>query len=172
MISYYTGIGSRKTPIVIQEEMTRIASVLNTKRHVLRSGHADGADKAFESGAGDLADIFLPWRGFNGSSSPLFKIAPEAFEMARKYHPRYDYLSKDVQKLMARNCYQILGADLATPSNFVICWTPDGCSSKRERTVDTGGTGQVIAIASDHGIPVYNLKRLDHYNLVIDLAMR
>ncbi len=57
---------------------------------------------------------------------------------------------------MARNCYQVLGEDLSTPVDFVVCWTPDGAESETSRK--TGGTGQAIRIAADLGIRVYNLK--------------
>lgn len=37
-IKYYTGIGSRKTPIEILDFMTEIAIYLNKKKYILRSG--------------------------------------------------------------------------------------------------------------------------------------
>jgi hypothetical protein len=43
----------------------------------------------------------------------------------------------------------VLGADLASPSRFVIAWTEDGEA--------VGGTGQAIRIARAHDIPVLNL---------------
>ena len=49
---YYAGIGSRKTPKDICELMTRVARYLYFKGYTLRSGAADGADTAFEIGAG------------------------------------------------------------------------------------------------------------------------
>lgn len=51
-------------------------------------------------------------------------------------------------KLQARNSYQILGLDLNTPSNFVICWTKNGKGS--------GGTGQAIRIARAYNIPIFD----------------
>ena len=58
---------------------------------------------------------------------------------------------------MIRNVYQVLGKDLNTPSEFVICWTPDGAETANERSIKTGGTGFAIALADSLGIPVYNL---------------
>lgn len=64
---------------------------------------------------------------------------------------------------MARNAMQILGPDLNEPCQFIICWTPDGCSNAQERTNLTGGTGQAIVHASALGIPVFNLAKIEHY---------
>lgn len=43
------------------------------------------------------------------------------------------------------------------PAAFVVCWTPDACETEAARGRDTGGTGQAIALADRHGIPVFNL---------------
>lgn len=156
-MKYYTGIGSRETPLNILNMMTNIAMLLVKHGFILRSGGADGADSAFENGATN-SEIYLPWKGFNGNISPLYNISESAMKMAREYHPSWNSLSTAAKKLMARNCMQILGSDLNTPSQFVICWTKDGCENKATRKSSTGGTGQAIAIASDYGIPVYNLR--------------
>ena len=58
-------------------------------------------------------------------------------------------MSDYVTKLMARNCYQVLGEDLKSPVDMIICWTPDGKAA--------GGTGQALRIANDNDIPVFNL---------------
>lgn len=50
---------------------------------------------------------------------------------------------------MLRNTYQVLGPDLKTHSEFVLCWTPSGRGE--------GGTGQAIRIARAYHIPVYDL---------------
>ena len=80
----------------------------------------------------------------------------EAEYMAATLHPAWSRLSQGARKLMARNCFQILGADLNTPINVVLCWTPDGCESHKTRSQTTGGTGQAISLASIKGIPVIN----------------
>ncbi len=143
---YYTGIGSRKTPHDVCEGMRRIAEYLDTAGFVLRSGGADGADSAFESGA-EHAHIFLPWKGFNGNKSDLYPPTPAAFEMAAKFHPAWDKCTRGARALHARNCYQMLGQCLCEPSKFVVCWH-DG----------SGGTLQAIRIANAHDIQVFNLK--------------
>ena len=69
-------------------------------------------------------------------------------EIAKEFHPAWDKLSPAAKKLQARNCYQVLGYDLETPSQFVVCWTPRGSGS--------GGTGQAIRIAKSHNIPIFD----------------
>lgn len=149
---YYAGIGSRETPPKILAEMTKIAIELEKRGWVLRSGGAAGADSAFESGVSSprMKEIYLPWPGFNGNSSPLHSTPAWAEEIAAEFHPRYHSLSQGAQKLMARNSKQIFGNDsLAHRTKVVICWTPGGAT--------TGGTGQAIRIATHYGIPIINM---------------
>jgi len=154
----YTGIGSRETPTELKNDIKTIVEHLNKKGYTLRSGGAPGADSFFEEHA-DKKEIYLPWRGFNGNSSLLFNPTPEAFEMAQKYHPNWGRLSYGAKKLMARNCHQVLGLDLKSPTDFIVCWTKDGKA--------TGGTGQALRMAEDLKIPVYNLYNKDILDKII-----
>lgn len=154
----YAGIGSRQTPPDICLFMTDIARFLEHKGYVLRSGGASGADCAFESGVTDPAnkEIFLPWRGFNMHPSKLCGVTSEALEMAAKFHPAWDECSTGARELHGRNCYQVMGRDLASPSKFVVCWTKGGKL--------VGGTSQAMRIARAMNIPIINLgypKNLD-----------
>jgi len=168
--AYYTGIGSRDTPGNLKNfvELTPLSILrrwgyfLAKVNLTLRSGGADGADLAFETGC-DLAEgdkeIYLPWKGFNNSDSQKFYIPPEAFEIAGDiYGATWRYQKQAVKKLMARNMMQVMGIGLDEPSLFVLCWTPDGCATKEARTKKTGGTGQAIAYADEMGIPVFNIQ--------------
>lgn len=131
--------------------MTRVASFLCGKGYILRSGGAPGADQAFEAGVIDpeRKEIYLPWRGFERNCSLRYRVSDEAISMAEGYHPAWEKLSLNGRLMMGRNMYQVLGEDLGTPSEFVVCWTSDGYA--------TGGTGQAIRVAHDKGIPVFNL---------------
>lgn len=166
---YYAGIGSRNTPKHIMEEMAKIATKLEKKGYTLRSGGAGGADLAFESGVEKLKEIYLPWRGFNNSNSNFYNISKEALDTVEKYHPNETYMKRSVKNLMARNAYQVLGEDLNTPVDFVICWTPDGAESDKERNQKTGGTGQAISIADDNNIRVYNIENESSYEELIKM---
>lgn len=147
---YYTGIGSRKTPANILNLFTKISSHLEYKGFILRSGGALGADLAFENGVKNIQnkDIYLPWKLFNNNSSTLYKITNDALLLTSKFHPKFKELSAPIKKLHARNCYQILGPNLNEPSEFVLCWTPEGKM--------IGGTSQAIRIALHYQIPVFN----------------
>jgi hypothetical protein len=161
---YYTGIGSRTTPEDIITEMADLASFFAARKFTLRSGGADGADLAFELGcnyAKGAKEIYLPWKRFNNSNSELHHIPDQAFVIAAAYHPAWTRLKEPSKKLMARNVQQVLGKNLDTPSSFVVCWTPDGCTSHETRSQKTGGTGQAISIASKSKILIFNLQHKD-----------
>ena len=157
MLRFYTGIGARTTAPEVLAVMTRAAFALLKRGYVLRSGHATGADSAFERGAGHAAQIFLPVPGWRGSASTSHvgtlgaELWDRAREIAAAHHPAFAGLSRFVQDLHTRNVFQVLGPTLDNPSEFVLCWTADGEAS--------GGTGQALRIAATHGVPVYNLQR-------------
>jgi len=161
-MKYYTGIGSQQIPPDINEMMYMLGAILAKYEYVLRSGAAKGSDAAFEVGcdsAGGEKEIYLPWKNFNNHPSPLHHISPEAYEAAKQiFGSGLKYTKPYTKKFMSRNMYQVTGETLDVPSEFVVCWTPDGCFNKDGRSKKTGGTGQAIAYASSLGIPVFNLK--------------
>jgi hypothetical protein len=60
---------------------------------------------------------------------------------------------------MPCNMHQCLGHTLDDPSEFALCWTADGAQSEADVNSKTGGTGTAIRLASQRGIPVFNLAR-------------
>jgi len=148
-IKYYAGIGSRETPPDVLRQMTKIANRLHELNYWLRSGGANGADLAFEDGAQNKKEIYLPWKGFNKSNSEFFEVSKEALELSSQFHPYWHNLKEYARLLHGRNAYQVLGKDLKTPSDFIICWTKGG--------KEIGGTAQAIRIAKYFKIKVYNL---------------
>lgn len=167
----YAGVGSRTTPVLVLRKMTRIAERLEQLGFTLRSGGAPGADLAFAAGAVARARIFLPCPSFfvhknSAIPSPGAMVivherpTSEAFRIAEQMHPNWKRLSDTVRALMARDSHQILGADLRSPCDFVVCWTPDGAQTEAQRGRHTGGTGQAIALADRWGVPVFNLHNL------------
>ena len=158
----YAGIGSRRTPAPILGLCTELASRLAERGYLLRSGHAPGADQAFERGADLQAEVYLPWPKFEegvGCAAGYLQRGPSpgAVTMAAAHHPAWERLGRGARSLHARNCHQILGRDLNDPAAFVVCWTPDGATT--DPGPSTGGTGQALRIAAAHGIPVFNLAR-------------
>lgn len=142
---YYTGIGSRETPTFALEAFKQIGEELAKLGVILRSGGASGADSAFEEGCDRVngeKEIFIPWEGFNDrvpNNIDCFCLdSILAKEIAKKFHPSYDYLKPGAKRLMSRNSYQVLGKDLRTPSDFIVCYTDKGLMK--------GGTSQALRI--------------------------
>lgn len=168
---YYAGIGSRTTPDDVQAIMQNIGHQLADK-WTLRSGFADGADKAFAYGADEgngLMENFLPWAAFNGAprNDDRF-IVPKPTEamsnIAAHAHSAWDKCSSAAKLMHTRNVCQVLGHDLKTHSNMVICWTPNGSGS--------GGTGQAIRIARTYGIPVFDLALEASHQALVDFVFK
>lgn len=140
MNKYYAGIGSRETPVDVLEYMRDTAMRLHAAGYILRSGGAEGADTAFESGSGGSREIF---RSRN--------CTPEAEVMAASYHPNWPACRMGARMLHGRNCMIVLGKDVLepVPVDFIICWT--------QRGAVVGGTGQALRMANALDIEVFNL---------------
>ena len=151
---FYTGVGSRKTPPDVLALMSRIARKAAQSGYVLRSGGADGADKAFESGC-DM--VRGPKEIYYAKQATV-----EAMAIAAKFHPAWHACTEYARKLHGRNAFQVLGITLDKPSDRFICWTPDGCVTHAQRSRATGGTGTAISIADAYGIAVCNLAIATH----------
>ncbi len=175
---FFTGIGSRETPEDIGNILSTFCEIMTRGGYVLRSGGAPGADLYCEKGVvntlikndKDFKEIYIPWKGFNGSDSMLYtqEDSEEVIQISRENHPAYEYLKPPVKKLMNRNVYQVLGYNLDRPSEFVICYTSDGCKYHKDRTNKTGGTGLAISVASKNNIPIINLGNDDDLKMVKD----
>lgn len=102
------------------------------------------------------------------------------FEMVKLFHPAPQHLKKDGYpiKLLARNIFQLFGSRFVLDNNysfltkisdFVICFTPDGCINHKTRGYSTGGTGQLISYADFFGVPVYNLS---NYEQMVNMNLK
>lgn len=164
----YAGVGARSTPAAIVKSMELIGAQLSD-RWLLRSGFSGNADLAFGRGAqsaGGSFEMYLPWEGFNSApindirfivpnwTHELLDIASEAYnldpEVIAGYKVDWRRLKDTTKCLMARNVCQVLGKDLRSPANMLVCWTKNGAA--------VGGTGQAIRIARRFDIPVFNLR--------------
>lgn len=153
----YAGIGSRKTPNNTLAVMSYISKRLEHQLFILYSGGAkEGADAAFLAKV-QFYKVFMPAKLFNYKTanrtdfidcSDLYNW-DEALQTVDKYHPAPHNLTPFARKLHARNAYCVLGEDLKSPVDFVLCWTPNA--------KDVGGTSQGIRIARDYNIPIFNL---------------
>jgi hypothetical protein len=149
--------------------METLAEKLAGESWVLRTGLSPGADQAFYRGAllrGAEIELYLPWPGFQADARPeierasvreLAEPSAAASELARRFHPHWDTLAPPERQLLARDAHEVLGADLHSPAELVVCWTADG--SRDGRGLCDDGTGQALRIAHHHRIPVLNLAR-------------
>ena len=76
-------------------------------------------------------------------------LIAETERIASEVHPAWDRCNEWARGMHSRNCHQILGYDLQSPVDAVICWTPNGNIQ--------GGTRTALMIALKYNIPVFNL---------------
>jgi hypothetical protein len=175
---YFTGIGARATPRKDLQTLRKISRFLVLKRDFrLRSGHAAGADRACENGAGGFADIYLPWKTYgqyryqDDAGMKVFgKPLVVKIENAEKWPEHFDLisaafsqikggsfrdLSRGVAALLFRNSFQVVGhvrskktkEEILRPSKLVVCYHEG-----------TGGTLYAVHIAESLQIPVVNVR--------------
>ena len=137
-LKIYAGIGARETPPDILLLMQQLAEKLYSDGYSLRSGGAKGADTAFYNGSHDKHEIFL-----------ANQATKESKYLASEFHNNWTNLTDYAQNLHGRNALIILGKDLKTPVDFVVCYTKNG--------LDIGGTGLAMRIAQSNGIKIINL---------------
>lgn len=165
---FYTGVGSRETPEDCLTLIQFLAVRLASEGWVLRSGHCVGADRAFESGAGGEAEIYLPWRGYgvrpyrDDPGRPVsgkvmhtcdYDIIACYDELVR-LGVRYDCeVSRACKLLHGRNYCQVMGecGGEGPVSEFLVCWAREAGGEVQ------GGTATAVNLARLKGVPVWNL---------------
>lgn len=173
-MKYYTGVGGRNTPPEMCRLLTSLAKKLEKDGYILRSGGADGADKAFEAGAVHK-EIYLPWEGFNGYSEGQgivcdYRLPSYELAVTKMHYVRGNYhipgIRNATDKLHARNVYQVLGRELDKPSKFLVCWR------ETDKNGDAiGGTRTAWLLAKQQGIPCFNLFIEDHMRRIFKYLM-
>jgi len=160
-IKYYTGVGSRKTPVEICNIMTEIGYKLEQKKFKLRSGRAVRADQAFEKKV-RYKDIYTienfdySRKNYNFCKNEILSVLDPGIDFDTFY-------SKYSQTLILRDVNQVVGVyPNLVHSKFLICWT------KHENYYDKGlgGTRFAVRIALKYNIPVFNLVNKDHLNRI------
>ena len=136
---FYAGIGARITPTEVCDKFTLLAIRLEGMGYTLRSGGAEGADRAFERGVPNSRVIYRPYHA-----------TPDAINLASEYHPAWHRCNDYVKSLHGRNMMIILGDDLMSPAKFVVCWTKSGKPQ--------GGTAMGMAVAQANNIPIFNVQ--------------
>lgn len=156
---FYTGGGSSKAPPDIYALLMLAAQHLAALGMILRTGANKGAEEAFVRGAGVQAEIFVSHTGAGGHRSGIVvtdtATIRQAAQIAASVHPEWRNYNDFARKAHTRSIYQVLGADLQTPSAYIICWAPADGDGQVEGTVRT-----VLAVAKLCRIPIYNLAEL------------
>lgn len=183
-MKWYTGVGSRETPVNILELMEEVGYKLASQGWTLRSGGALGADRAFEEGmfrcvgvdgpyGWTPAEIYLPWSGYEdhykGTHGGLnilpsdIKLDDEriAEGMAMAIHPAWEACKQGARKMHTRNVFQVLGKTLDQPSKMLIAWTKLDSKGKPK-----GGTATAINLAIENGVKVFNLNKAEDYERI------
>lgn len=177
----YAGIGSRKAYPRMMDLANEIADYLADNGYTLRHGNALGMDKAFAGKSQprekNEEGVVTRWMNYNFYTQDwqeeVYTASDADYEtlaIARELHPTPASLSPYALNLMARNANQILGKNLDTLVDFVVCWTPDGCESHETRSAKTGGTGQAISIASLLGVPIINLANDNYTERIVEIV--
>ena len=151
MNKYYSGIGSRSCPDSLRPLINKIAIRLEELGYILRSGGAKGADTFFEEKV-VRKEIYLPKIDYSKPKlvqMNWYEPTIEAFVLAKEIHPNWSACNEYARQCHARNCHQVLGQHLESPSDFVVCYTVDGKAS--------GGSATAINLALKNEIPVFNL---------------
>ncbi len=160
MIKYYTGIGSRQVPKAIYNKIMSIAGILSVKGWSLRSGGAKGCDTAFEIGSILVSKInndeVYKRHDATPQSKELLKLVIDSLNKEQQTNIIYENISSYVQNLLARSMLQVLGRNLDNPSEFVICYTPNG--------EKVGGTRYAIQLAEMKNIPIINIGSSTYIN--------
>ena len=134
----YAGIGNRVLPEETRFELRMIAYSMSRLGWSLRTGGAEGADRAFMDGHGAArVEVFGPEDATDA-----------AMAMAATYHPAWWACDDHARRLLGRNAQIILGRNLDDPVAAVLAYAADKTR---------GGTALGMRIARAHGIPAVNL---------------
>ena len=90
-------------------------------------------------------------------------LIKESEDIAKSVMDEYHWIrcNEWSRGMHSRNCHQILGYDLKSPVDCVICWTPNGRIQ--------GGTATAIKVANKYNVPVFNLGAESKDKVVSDI---
>jgi len=155
-MKYYTGIGSRELSDEQKTFIYWLACEMHDLGYTLRSGDADGADTAFQSGAGKLFETWIPWTSFAKGPSRELQTQKEFLE-AEEYLlesdiiPWFKAMGPASQAFHGRNYRQVFGRNKILPEVCFYC-APDDLNG-----VPVGGTRTAVLVSRNEGIPTINV---------------
>lgn len=150
-------IGSRQTPGQHLQMMEALGQLIAKDGHRVVSGNCKGADQAFQRGANKIEPkkvlVYLPWKSYEidalvvGNEVEL-DVSDGAIELAREYHPFYQYLKRPVKMFMNRNAAIVMNSD------YVFAYL-------NHEAKGHGGTGHGWRVAGGLNIPRKDLSQID-----------
>lgn len=169
----FTVIGSRGTRKPLINLMRGVAYNALSIGHSGRSGCAPGGDQALNRAIIDLlelgygpteiqAEIYIPWRTFQNVhmdrhlSRYTTTLSPDLYESARRtlietgVCKNIDRLDAPVQKLFARNVYQIVGLD-GVLTDYIMH------TGRMENDRVVGGTSIATQLGQYFEVPLFNM---------------
>lgn len=169
MYRAYAGIGDGKTPDDVLEQFSSIAARLSELGYSTRVTGEKPVSNYFEKNSLEK-ELYLPWSPFEVEGEKLeskfSKVTTQAIEIMGEHYQAFkgkewDELKPGVKKIISRNVHLLLGPELKTPVDFLICWTPCGAEKRKDISARTWFSGPVISLAHAKRIPVFNLKNPD-----------
>ena len=162
MTKIFAGIGSRELPEEIYNRLDFLLIEICGLGYDLYSGGAIGFDRKcedfYKGCLNRQSTIFTPnktVREYIAGHEKIRKVFNvtniwyKALDIASKHHPAWHKITKKhIRNLHARNTLIILGEDLNSPVDFVLCWNKDR---------NSGGTSQGIRVAEAYDIPVFHM---------------
>lgn len=178
--NYYTGTGSRETPLDIQELMTEVSLHMNGHGYTLRTSDGSAAERAFEFGAGNSKVVYVSHHSINqtrGCSCANTIILAKAAEVWRERDKRgwinddesiryssWRDLPPSIKGSLAKRTGMVLGIHADRPSDVLICWTP--------KAEVCGYMAHAMSVALLNNVPVFNLADRETEELIRDMLRR
>jgi hypothetical protein len=149
--------GSRETPDKVLCLMERLGKAMVSLGGQLASGHANGADLAFERGACAVKPesflVCLPWRSYN-KGTPInprcgievlsdmdHRSRQNMLAIAKEHHPNWEKLSNGVRLLHGRNIL------IGRHASMGFCYL-------NRQKAGFGGSGQCYRFLNSRNVPV------------------
>lgn len=155
----YAGIGPRKTPPHVLNQMAQIGKILADSGFILSTGAGEGADEAWEEFVKpNQSRIFLAKPKKYRRYAIVPTVTQEQWDFCNKHFKLHrnnlDLSTQNeyIQMLFCRNLNILLGEDLQVPVDFVAYWY-----DKDYPTGWAGGTGHTVSMAYELEIPCFNI---------------
>lgn len=148
----FAACGEWELPEDVMAELTAIAEELLQEKYIMRLDGNPGACEAFLNACEYEEDmeLYIPWENFNDHETGHHKVTAGALEQAFLHHPDWTQVGDEDARLeIGRYSYLILGKDLKSPCDFLICYSDQG-------KAESDDIAQVIRIADSNLIPVFD----------------